>query len=771
MRAVSALGLAARRRTRARVAVARFHLVEQARATAETRPFVADLTWRPVRRVRGAVAAQLAERREAPVRRDPDAAARPYFDATWYAATYGPTHPEAATDPWGHYRAMGAAAGLAPNPVFDVATYRWDHPDVADHGGDALRHWVLAGRRAGATPHPLFDAAFYARTAPDLGGMDPYLHYLTVGRAAGRAASAAVDPGTDIATVTAALPEPDRERVAIVIPAYGNLALVLRCLVALGARTPLELGARVHLSDDDPSRPLAPVLAGIPGLALRANPENLGFLRNCNAAVAELDPSVEHVVLLNTDTVVEPGWLDALLAVAAETPDTGMVGARLIGPDGRLQEAGVIMDRDAEGMPVGRGDDPERPAYRCVRDVDAVSGSCVLIPLDAWRAVGGFDEAYAPAYFEEYDLAFRLRRAGRRIRYAPGCRVHHAGNASYAVAARDAQVRRNRATFQQRFAAELATQPARPVDPFLARQRPSEGGIALVVDDRVPEADRHAGALFTRQHLALLGDLGIRVVYAPDDGVLREPAAAELERAGIEVLAPGVDLAAWLIDHGRALDWVWLARPHIADRWLPLVRRWTDARVVYYTHDLHFLRERRRAEVTGDARAAADAAHVEAMETRVLRGVDAILTPSAAELAPIAAIAPGTPVAVLGPYVTGAAGEGSARAAPPLAERHAVMFLGGFEHLPNVDAAILLVREVMPRVWAAVPDAEALIVGSDPTPEVLALAGDRVTVTGWVPDLAPWFARSRMTLSALRYGSGLKGKIVASLEAGVPVVT
>jgi glycosyltransferase involved in cell wall biosynthesis len=108
---------------------------------------------------------------------------------------------------------------------------------------------------------------------------------------------------------------------------------------------------------------------------------------------------------------------------------------------------------------------------------------------------------------------------------------------------------------------------------------------------------------------------------------------------------------------------------------------------------------------------------------------------------------------------------------PALADRRAVMFLGGFEHLPNIDAARILVEEVMPLVWAEAPDVEALIVGSDPTPEVLALAGPRVQVTGYVPDLAPWFGRSRMTLSALRYGAGLKGKIVTSLEAGVPVVT
>ena len=101
----------------------------------------------------------------------------------------------------------------------------------------------------------------------------------------------------------------------------------------------------------------------------------------------------------------------------------------------------------------------------------------------------------------------------------------------------------------------------------------------------------------------------------------------------------------------------------------------------------------------------------------------------------------------------------------------AIIFVGGFGHPPNVDAAAWLVREIMPLVWAQAPDVRLLLVGSAPPPEVQALAGPRVEVTGFVPDIAPLYARSRMSVSPLRYGAGVKGKIVASLQAGVPVVT
>jgi GT2 family glycosyltransferase len=728
---------------------------------------LARLTWHPARALERRLRATWEWALIWPVRRDPDRYARKYLDSAWYVAQ-NPDAAAAGGDPWEHYRAVGVARGSAPNPVFDVAGYRYDNPDVAAQGGDPLRHWLLVGRAAAATPHPLFDARWYRARNPDVGRMDAYLHFLLRGRAQGRLPSAAVEAGVDIAGATIALPMPDREAVSVIVPAYRQYALTFRCLYALASRTPAQLGARVLLADDDPDHPLGPLLAGVPGLRLRTNAQNLGFLRNCNRAAQEA--TGEHIVFLNNDAVVQEGWLDALLATVGDDPRTALVGCRLLDPEGRLQEAGVIMEQDAYGTPYGRGDDPERPEYRFVREVDCVGGACLLVRRDAFEAVGRFDETFAPAFFEEYDLCFALRAAGWRVRYQPYSLVVHAGSASYTTAERDRRTQRNRDRFRVKWAADLAQQHARPAPAFLARERPRPGGAILVIDDRVPEHDRHAGALWIAQWLELLRDAGLKVVFAPDDGQDRQPYAGALRQSGIEVLAPAVDLDAWLDDNGRFLDWVLLARPLVAERRLPAIRRWSSARVLYFTHDLHWLREQRRHAVTGDPRAAADSRYLRDIETRLFRAVDGVLTPSAAEVPLIHEMAPDTDVWLLTPFADHAAASVSA-AAPPLGERQTVMFLGGFAHLPNVDAALLLVRQVMPLVWSELPSTHVLIVGDAPPPEVLALASDRVEVTGHLPSLDGAFARARMTVSPLRYGSGVKGKIITSLSAGVPVVT
>jgi glycosyltransferase involved in cell wall biosynthesis len=135
----------------------------------------------------------------------------------------------------------------------------------------------------------------------------------------------------------------------------------------------------------------------------------------------------------------------------------------------------------------------------------------------------------------------------------------------------------------------------------------------------------------------------------------------------------------------------------------------------------------------------------------------------------IHAAAPHTPVWVLTPFPDPAMVDRAA--GPPLAQRDAALFVGGFRHAPNVDAAMVLVRDVMPLVWQEEPAARVLVVGEAPPVEVLALASERVTITGHVPDIAGMYAQARLTVSPLRFGAGLRGKVIESLAVGVPVVT
>jgi glycosyltransferase involved in cell wall biosynthesis len=191
--------------------------------------------------------------------------------------------------------------------------------------------------------------------------------------------------------------------------------------------------------------------------------------------------------------------------------------------------------------------------------------------------------------------------------------------------------------------------------------------------------------------------------------------------------------------------------------------------VLYYPHDVHFLRERRRFETTGDRSALIESEELREIEQGIFRRVDCVLTPSLMEVDVIRELAPHAEVRVIPPYFYRAAQEPPD--GPTLIERRDIVFIGAFDHLPNVDAARVLVREVMPKVWPRIPDANVILVGDFVPPTVRALAGPRVEVAGFVPDLATVWARARMSVSPLRYGSGVKGKIVASLQAGVPVIT
>jgi glycosyltransferase involved in cell wall biosynthesis len=149
----------------------------------------------------------------------------------------------------------------------------------------------------------------------------------------------------------------------------------------------------------------------------------------------------------------------------------------------------------------------------------------------------------------------------------------------------------------------------------------------------------------------------------------------------------------------------------------------------------------------------------------MIRACDATVVVSEQEGKQVEHDVPGTRLVVL-PTVH----EVEHHVAPPEG-RAGILFVGGFEHLPNVDAAVSLVRQVMPIVWSELGDVQVSIVGSGPPPEVKALASPRVRVEGWVENLEPLLARSRLMLAPLRFGAGMKGKITQCLAVGLPVVT
>lgn len=686
----------------------------------------------------------------------------PLFDTHYYRGQLTTTPVNALL----HYLETGAVQSISPNPLFDLGLY-WNEY-LRDHeiSLDPLTHYILHGSALGYDPHPHFDTDWYAARHTVPADMTPLGHFLETGRALGYAPCLLFEylsgPIPPVAFSTAPRPV-----VSIIVPVYGRSADTWRCLAAIMTASGDAVSYEVIVIDDCPDRPVSDRVARIPGLRLMRNVDNLGFLQSCNRAAEQA--SGQYVLFLNNDTMVHPGWLEPLVRIAVADARVGMVGAKLINIDGTVQEAGGIMLRNGWGMPFGKGDDAAKPEYNFVREVDVVIGACMLIRLSAWNAIGGFDDNYAPAYYEEFDFAFTLRDRGWRVMYQPTSVVTHFDSASYGAVERDRQSMINHARFCRKWEAALANQPTEDTPLYLARERPMPGHI-LVVDDRVPEPDKHAGAIATLDWLRLLRGEGFRVTFYPHDRRNPIPYTERLQQLGIEVLFGDIDARDWITQNGTYLDWVWLARPAVAEPLLAVVRNHAGGRLIYYTHDLHFLREQRRAELTGDSDHYEDAWRLRAIERDIFRQSKLVLTPSADEVPIIESLAPGVLARAIPLYSIPAAAE-PVHTAAGFAGRTVVLFVGGYDHLPNVDTAQWLADEIMPLIWQTAPDAVLVLAGSKPPPALVSLASDRVEVPGWLPDLAPLYARARLTLNAMRFGAGVKGKIIASLQAGVPVVT
>jgi O-antigen biosynthesis protein len=561
-------------------------------------------------------------------------------------------------------------------------------------------------------------------------------------------------------------PEPT---VTIVIPVYENAALTLRCLASVAAATASGV-AEVIVVDDASSEETHSALLRVKGLRVVRNDENLGFVGSCNRGAAQARG--EYLVFLNNDTEVMPGWLDALLGAVRSAADVGAVGSKLVYPHGGLQEAGGVIWSDASGLNVGRGDDPEAPEYNFRRDADYCSAAALLVRRDLFERLGGFDERFAPGYYEDTDLCFALREEGFRTLYEPGSVVVHDEGGTHGTddvaglpgAHGKASQYRNRHVFRTKWAVELSRHWPPGTAGGYRGGRIERRPHVLVVDTWVPAHDRDSGSLRMTWILRLLRSLGCAVTLFPLNRERREPYATELQQAGVEVYyGPRTfsDLAAGRSD---LYDLVVLSRPNVAAELLDDARvAFPRAVILYDTVDLHFLREQRRLELT-ELPETAEHRRARDLELDCIRRSDVVAAITEDEARVIREQVPAARTVVL-PNVH----ELDSSPTRPFSERADLLFIGGFQHEPNVDSALFLVEEVLPLLAAV--DARLLVLGSDPPDAIRRLQSPRVIVTGYLPDVDEYFRRARVFVAPLRYGAGMKGKIGHALAFGLPVVT
>ncbi|MBY0339067.1 MAG: glycosyltransferase [Acetobacteraceae bacterium] len=567
------------------------------------------------------------------------------------------------------------------------------------------------------------------------------------------------------------LPAPAAPKVSVVLVLWNQAALTFACLRALERET--EVPIEVVIVDNASTDRTAELLARVGGARVLRNADNMGFLLAVNQGVAA--SSGQHVLLLNNDAIVREGGLAAAVGLLEGDVTVGAVGARVILPDGRLQEAGSIVWNDGSCLGYLRGAAPETPEAMFRRDVDYCSGVFLLFRRSHFEELGGFDEAFVPAYYEEVDFCLRLWARGLRVVYDPRVVVDHLEFGSSVKSEQAiALQQRNRAVLVERHRGALARQSAPGAANILrARMRDSGRGRVLILDDRVPLPSLGSGYPRAERLLHEVAATGRFVTFYPLQS------EREVWRETWSTLPPGVEVAMGLGKAGLGeflreregyYETLLVSRVHNMEILARARSRrpgmLAGLRVIYDAEAIFAQRDATKARVFGQDGALRAAETRMAEEVALAATADEVVAVSEFEAAQFRVAARGR-IRVLGHALE------PAPTTPSFDERQGLLFVGPLdaEDSPNTDSVKWFVTEVLPALRQH-PGAPVALTcaGRTGARTVEDLRGPALRLLGRLQRLDAEYARHRVFVAPTRFAGGIPLKVYEAAAHGISVV-
>ncbi len=565
-----------------------------------------------------------------------------------------------------------------------------------------------------------------------------------------------------------ALPKFAKPEVSIIVPAYNKFELTYHCIASI-ALAYNKTSYEVILADDCSTDETAEAESLIENLVVSRNEDNLRFLRSCNAA-SKLAKG-DYIIFLNNDTEVTSYWLDELINKHKEDCTIGMTGSKLLNLDGTMQEAGGIVWENGQPWNVGRNLNPLSPEYNYAREVDYLTGAAMCVRKDVWQEVGLFSEELVPCYYEDTDLAFKVRAAGYKTVYVPHSEVVHFEGQSHGTDVTKGLKRYqvvNESTFRQKWFKEFRHNGTPSFANLRFEKDRNIDQRILVIDYASPMPNKDAGSYAAIQEMKLIQSLGFKVTFVPANLAHFGKYTIELQRMGIEVLyAPFYHSINQVLETRLdEFDAVYITRYHIAKDYIDYIHQHSNAKVVFNNADLHFLRELRTALKQGADKALLD----QALQTRneellVCQKADAILCYNSTEHAVITSHILEAEKLFITPWVLE-----KKTAGPSFAKRSGIAFLGGFNHTPNRESVEYLAKEIMPLLEKQRPDITLYVYGSNMPDEYKELETSNIKMIGFAETLDGVFHDHRVFVAPLLSGAGIKGKVLESMAYNMPSV-
>ncbi|WGW06062.1 glycosyltransferase [Tropicibacter oceani] len=562
-------------------------------------------------------------------------------------------------------------------------------------------------------------------------------------------------------------PEVENPDVSIVIPAHNKVNVTYAGLCALLLAWN-KASFEVILVDDASTDETATIETLVSGITVIHNEEPMRFIRACNAGAARARG--KYVVLLNNDTEPTAGWLDELIEAFDRFPKVGLVGSKLLYPDGTLQDAGGIVWGSGDPWNYGNRQNPHEPRFCYARQADYLSGAALMTTREIWEEVGGLSSYLEPMYFEDTDLSFKVRDAGYTTWFVPSSVVYHyegmtSGTSTSSGFKRFQEV--NRPKFKRRWAKAYANFSKVGTAPDLEKDRGIAGRV-LFVDYTTPTPDQSAGSYAALQEIRLVQSLGYKVTFLPENLAHLGNYTDELQKMGVEVVYSPFyrSIDEFLQARGAEFDAFYITRYHVVNSVVPQIRAANpQAPVIMNNADLHYLRLLRKAVAENDEAQKDAARAVQAEEFAAMRSVDVVLSYNEMEHSVIEAQSEGAITVLPCPWVLDLPDS-----LPPRDGRKGLSFLGGFQHHPNVEGVEWFARSVMSRLGQSRPDIELSIYGSRMNDKVEALESPGIHPIGFVENIEDAYDRHMIFVAPLLSGAGIKGKVLSALAHGIPCI-
>jgi GT2 family glycosyltransferase/glycosyltransferase involved in cell wall biosynthesis len=591
--------------------------------------------------------------------------------------------------------------------------------------------------------------------------------------------------------------------VSIIVPVHNQWALTRSCLNSvLCAIRGSGITCEVILGDDGSTDETLRAASVFAGLRVVRQDRNLGFLGNCNAAAAEARG--EALLLLNNDTIVLPGWLTELVRVLHKESSAAIVGSKLLYPDGTIQETGGVLFTDASAGNLGRGKPRHEALFSFDREVDYSTGASILVRRSFWDSVGGFDVRYSPAYCEDSDLAMAARHKGMRVICAARSEVVHFEHGTYGeavAAAPKALALKNAATLRDKWALQFVQDHLDPGtrpeiaaahaerQPFrLDRERRKSGKLNILYFSPFPSHPENHGNQATIQAFGCrFQKIGHKVHFALLQSHLYDAAAAQAMREtwdSFDILANSHPLGA----DGREIPFDGWYEPGLGENIRLLCHRY-DIDVVFCSYvfqskllefvpahvlkviDTHDKMGDRYEMLRKNGQPLEFFSCTPEQEGAYLRRADVVVARRAQEAEYFNSVSQRQTAIVIPHFEE-----------PRFQERRfdVLRNVGLVASANRINLAIML--DFVESVARAAPDGKAPfqvhiagqvrdMICDLPSVDQVAFARGWITLHGFVPDIADFYAQMDLIVSPVTMGTGINVKTVQAMAFGMPLLT